>query len=264
MPFEDFEPQTCPMTAEDVLSVLVDLARVHGLPVRGMPTLDMSIPELGDLLDLEHSHNLQGVVESLFNATFSNAEWQRLLKYPNNNHIRHFCEVVAANSRRYVVRPVTVLGDTSLPAGAFLTLRRALSDAGADISDLRPTSQVAPYLSTAHAHKVIGALCCMAPGCVPPLQSTTTPAHAISMAALATWLISLICLPLGLHTLNVLTVLSALACSLLAWSMDKMWQPRFSLANTVTFRDLCLTLTGARPVVGPSFPVVIRNKTDED
>jgi hypothetical protein len=80
------------------------------------------------------------------------------------------------------------------------------------------------------------------------------------MAAVATWLISLICLPLGLHTLRLMTLLSAIACSLLAWSMNKMWPPRLSLANTLTFRDLCLTLTGARPAVGPSFPVVIRNK----
>lgn len=60
--------------------------------------------------------------------------------------VEDFCEAVADLNEVPVIEPVTVLGTLCETAGAFLTLKRMLAEKGVDVSQLGPSSEVAPHL----------------------------------------------------------------------------------------------------------------------
>jgi hypothetical protein len=71
-------------------------------------------------------------------------EWFATLK-PEHT-VRDFCEAVADLNEVPILEPATVLGTRCETAGAFRALKRMLADYGADVSELRPSSEVKPYL----------------------------------------------------------------------------------------------------------------------
>jgi len=60
--------------------------------------------------------------------------------------VRGLCLALAQFVEVPVIEPVTVFGRPCPSAGAFLTVRALLARAGADVSDLRPSTPLLPYV----------------------------------------------------------------------------------------------------------------------
>lgn len=84
-------------------------------------------------------------LNSLFEMDASINEWRPVLTPPRKRTVRDICEFVAKRSRVLRIPEPHVLGRPCRNAGAFLTLKKLLSDAGADTSNLAPSSPLADY-----------------------------------------------------------------------------------------------------------------------
>jgi hypothetical protein len=135
---------TRPMTPDEVLDGLRDiLCRTTGQPWAVVVSelqldtalLDLAVEEVG----------FDPVWVELYFGTgpLSDEWWQRVWEFGT---IRGLCMALAQFVEVPVIEPVTVLGRPSPSAGAFLTVRALLARAGADVSDLRPSTPLLPYL----------------------------------------------------------------------------------------------------------------------
>lgn len=84
-----------------------------------------------------------GDLEHRFGSKLREEWWEA---WTPNHTVGELCENLATGTRVPVLEPVTILGTRCETAGTFLTLRRMLADAGADVSELGPSSEVKPYL----------------------------------------------------------------------------------------------------------------------
>jgi hypothetical protein len=101
--------------------------------------------------------------------------------------------------------PAVVLGKPCLSAGAFLSIRKMLADAGADVSRVAPSTPLLPYLwhwPQVFDHK----LAVMAPGRLPPVRFLNGP--------------------LCRRTFGLLLVAAGLLLSYCLWT----WQPVVAVA----------------------------------
>ncbi len=89
-------------------------------------------------------------------------------KFRADSRVADLCVELAELIRVPAVEPVAVLGRPCPSAGAFLTVRRLLADAGVDVSDVAPSTPLGPYLWQRPTvfDRVIAR---MAPGRLPPL-----------------------------------------------------------------------------------------------
>lgn len=71
-------------------------------------------------------------------------EW--FAKLPPERTVGDLCEVVARLTEVPVIEPVSILGTRCETAGAFLTLKQMLADAGENVDELGPSSELKPYL----------------------------------------------------------------------------------------------------------------------
>jgi hypothetical protein len=95
------------------------------------------------------------------------AGWDR--QFGKSSRVADLCVVLSELMEVPTFEPVTILGTPSLPAGAFLAVRRLLAERGADVSRLAPSTPLADYLYR-HSRVFNAVVPLMAPGRVPPLR----------------------------------------------------------------------------------------------
>src|SRR5687768_120115 len=179
MPYDDYQIPTRPMTADDVFAVIIDLTRhaaVGPSATDEINSLNFDTPvgewELCFVDGIDRANAAAGLNE-LFGTVIPEAEWQRVLE-PTQT-LADVCALVARRAVMPVIEPLTVMGEESRAAGAFLAVRRILRDAGVDVAELRPSSLIGPYLKQ-KLDPVIPRLRRLAPGTLPPAD-VVAPAH---------------------------------------------------------------------------------------
>lgn len=81
----------------------------------------------------------------LFGSEISDEDWQGAVEPRNDRTVRDVCEVIARSIRVPIVPTVSVFGTTCRKAGAFLLIKKLMSDAGADVSKLAPSTPLSKF-----------------------------------------------------------------------------------------------------------------------
>jgi hypothetical protein len=136
--------KTRPLSPEDVLEGLRDLytrgtAAPWEMAVERV-TFDAPLEEL----IFVQADDSDTVIERYFGTGHLPPEWwERVYEFGT---VGGLCHALAGFAVAPVVEPVTVYGHPDLKAGAFEVVKTLLGNAGADVSELRPSSPLLPYL----------------------------------------------------------------------------------------------------------------------
>lgn len=135
--------RTRPLAPSEILDGLRDLfIRGTGLPPGRAAEFVRFDTEL---LDLIATDALDPAAVELYFGTgpLSEEWWQKVVEFGT---VGGLCHALARFVEVPAIDPVTVFGRPCPAAAAFLVIRRLLADAGADISKLRPSTPLMPYV----------------------------------------------------------------------------------------------------------------------
>lgn len=178
----------------------------------------------------------------------STAQWRDVLKPAGKKRLEDLCELIASRATQPRILPAHLLGRECDEAGAFLTIRSLLADAGADAHAITPSTPLAKF-TRRHAPIFLGPISNLAPGALPPAKIDTSIHNAI----VAITLLSLVLLCLAgfidspeLTIASIMTLVFSYAASWIA----ARWVPpvQVQFGDLTTFRDL------ARVVAASHFP----------
>src|SRR5262249_34069627 len=145
-----------------------------------------------------------------FGLEVSKREWKKEL-FPASIHtVGAVCDFIAQRATVLLMEPLELAGSTSPSAGAFLAIRHVLRRAGADVSHLRPSTPLAPFLGAyLPAFREISHL---APGRL-PRPIVTAPAHeGLGCAGVACWKAGFLCLMFHYPLRGAELILTAILC----------------------------------------------------
>ncbi|MCH7871471.1 MAG: hypothetical protein IID33_07200, partial [Planctomycetes bacterium] len=187
------------LSAEDVLAVLTEDYRqqcANGDAASGSTlTLDSTISYWhGALIADDWRYDQVGVyLNGLFDTHFSKATWHATLRPYRRTRLRSVCELIASQAVVADIRPIRILGRECLAAGAFKAIRERLSAAGADVSDLRPSTSLSDF-ACRNFQEVYREFVRLAPRKIPEMRCVMPPnlaaRHALRLVGsvvLAVW-----------------------------------------------------------------------------
>ena len=258
MAFDDFQVTTRPMTSDEVLDLLG--AAMLASPFAKLPDLSRDTPAsaLLDACDFGDARGAGPALNTWFGIYLPPEAWAAVLPPPCTRPLGDVCDLIARHATVPVIEPVTLFGDRSLAAGAFLVIRRTLADAGADVADLRPSSPLEPYLLD-HAAKVLPRLWRLLP---PGLCPVDVDEPFGSVAAVGMPIVGLLymigwCAGLGWQFM-LAAFLGMATCWGLAAASGELIKPRaVRFGDARTFRDLARIIAGERCAF-QGFPVIPR------
>ena len=157
------------------------------------------------------------------------------------------CQLIAARAARPAIRPSRLLGSECAPAGAFLTIRSLLHEAGAPAGEIAPSTPLAPY-TRRFAEVFLGPVSRLAPG-APPRVRIRTPVYDA-----ANWgiLVAAVCLMVGacsgMYLLTFFGVVLFAAGYALTWYAARCLLPAsVNFGELRTFRDVAIVVAEGSP-----------------
>lgn len=242
-----------PATKEYILAVLRDMRRRNfdSIAADGDEcedlTFDTTISAWNDAwdYDLMLTSELGRSLNRWWRIDGSDAEWRDVLRPAGSKRLEGLCEFIASRTTRPRIRPAHVLGHECDEAGAFLTIRSLLADAGADPHAITPSTPLAEF-ARRHAATFFGAISNLAPGALPPAKIDIPIHDAIfrafmlcAVGAFAGWLFSApMATALGLVGITVSWAASWIAAR---WVLPSKVQ----FGELTTFRDLARVVTAS-------------------
>jgi hypothetical protein len=241
----DYPLDQAPATPEYVLEVfraLHQMALAAGEADRLSISFDTRIRDWEESLwiDTWGHGGFGAAMNAQWGTDISLAEW-KAFRYADRN-LGDLCRLISSRATRPMIRPWKHVAGNCLPAGAFLTLRAALAEAGVDPKLLTPSSPLEPFLTRRYDSLWIQ-LNRLAPGCS-PLPAHTSFGRLLEKGIAMCTLLSLPALFL-LPIVGVpLLVVSAVGLFLTTRYLG-YW--KFSDPDIHTFRDLAYCLAGQQP-----------------
>ncbi len=243
------------LSAEDVLAVLNEDYRqncVNGLALPGETlTLDMTVDEWHEAIDANFwRYDQVGLhLNWLFDTKFPEASWREVLLPYRRTRLRGVCELIASQAVVAEIRPARILGRECLAAGAFMTIRERLSEAGDDVSDLRPSTSLSDFVLREGEH-VYCELVRLAPRKLPEMKCVKSAGTAVGHALFLVGLLVVAPCAIAIlaFTLGVLMAIAIAAVARLGlWALpDWEWTPkRGEFGEMTTFRDLSVALAAS-------------------
>ena len=202
---------------------------------------DTTVNDWRDACDLVGWHELGRALNTTWNINRSDAEWFAVLEPAGVRRLEGVCQWIASQTHRPRVRPARLLGKSCGPAGAFLTVRSLLHEAGEPVGGLRPATPLAPY-ARRHAHLFLGPIARLAPGALPPVQ-IQTPIYdrAVGCAGLG-FLIFMVGYWLGGLLIPIAAIALILAGCCGTWIAAQLLPASVEFAGLQTFGDLAVRL----------------------
>lgn len=237
-----------PATPEYVLAVLQDQHRqsaqfdpeVDPGAVLSFETTIQEWREACDLLDwktLGRAHNEWWKIDC------ADDEWESVLVPASEKRLAGVCELIASRASRPSVRAARILGTDCLTAGAFLTIRSLLADAGASPDEIAPSAPLLPF-TRRYCRVFLEEISRLAPGALPPVK-VRTPVYDAGIWGMAVgWACAVIGLVgsrvwgdlIGLEYAGVLLFLISYVC---IWTIARHILPSsVEFGDLKTFRDL--------------------------
>ena len=211
-----------PAVPEYVMAVLQDMHRQQcqsdpEADPGAVLSLDTTITEWRDACDLLGSKKLGRAHNEFWGISCSDAEWHAVLEPAGQKRLSGVCQLVAERTVRPVIRPARLFGSNCAPAGAFLTIRSLLHQAGEQVDDIAPSTPLASY-ARRHAAVFLGPVSRLSPGSLPPVRIRTPIYDAVVWSLLVALLCLLIGACSGLHLLSIAAVLLFATAYALTWS----------------------------------------------
>ncbi|MBK9217203.1 MAG: hypothetical protein IPL70_01450 [Uliginosibacterium sp.] len=119
--------------------------------------------------DLVRWRQLGQALAGMWEIQATDAEWKAVLEPAKTRRLGDLCAFIASRAQRPTVRASRLLGSHCMTGGAFLALREALAQAGADVRRLKPSSPLAPYMDD-YGGVILWQLAKLAPGRLPLVQ----------------------------------------------------------------------------------------------
>ncbi len=241
---ENYSTQDFPATPEYVLDVFRDNQRftmICGLD----PVLefDTTVQDWCATCDLYGWPTLFNSLNETWGIHATRSEWKRVLKPEKQRTLREVCEFIATRAIRPKIRPATLLGKECLPAGAFLTIRSILAQAGADPRRIAPSAPLEPYLNR-HIIKLYMHIAKIAPGTFPEVNFESHPLLRTMTLVVLLGVLTLIVGGMANSPSTLIIGTGFAAIGVLGHiCVSRMLGPgRFELSDTVTFRDLAVRI----------------------
>jgi hypothetical protein len=245
----DYPPGNEPATPEYVLSVLRDQHRQLCALDEGDPETAIAFettvgawcrerdPEGLFILAVDWRLLARGL-NNEWGINCSNAEWKSVLKPGRKKTLADVCQLIARHAKKPTVRPARIFGCAGRSAGAFLTIRSLLAQAGARAEKITPSTPLEEYIL--HYPAVFtGAISRLAPGMLPSIRARSAPFANITMLCfLASW-IGIVFGAFGsIPLLIVASIFFFILTGVLGFVLAA-WKPAsVELGELRTFRDL--------------------------
>jgi hypothetical protein len=259
MAFEDYEIPTGPASSEEVFAIFLEHQRLCSDTVKYrippmLLTRESSIAEFENACHLADFPLHANWLNKFLGTSFTAADWKARLSPRRRKTLGALCDEIAPYTRIMRIQPITVLGATSLAAGAFMLLRKLLIDAGAPPDQIAPSSPLEPLLRD-HP-RILDKLPYLAPGRI-PTSNVKSPTHTGlgfmlllgKLMWVAGWLF---------HRPTMLYIgLANFGIALIAlWTVGEMIKPaRVQLGWLKTLRDLSETMVGEHWGMWRGFPI---------
>ena len=236
-----------PATPEYVLAVLRDS---HRQQCQYDPTAEPSailapettIAEWREACDLIAWKQLGHALNGLWGIACSDAEWREVLVPASTKQLSGVCRLIAGHAIRPGIRSARLFGSTCAAAGAFLTIRSLLHEAGAPGEGIAPSTPLAPY-TRRYPLVFLGSISRLAPGSL-PLVRIRNPVYD---AAMRGFLPGILCLLIGLcggwPPLSIVGFLLLASSLALSWFATSFLLPAsVEFGEIRTFRDLAVVV----------------------
>lgn len=208
-------------------------------------SFDSSVGEWREACDLLAWRPLGRALNKDWAVSISDRAWQRALEPSSSRTLQDVCTLIARHATRPLVRPARLLSSNCATAGAFLTVRSLLRDAGAPSEDIKPSTPLAPY-TRRYPDVFLTSVKRLSPGTFPAVR-IDRPVQSVALTAfLVGWLMVV------LGSSNELRLAGA-AVSLVAFLVlclaARFVSPsRVGLGDLRTFSDLARSICGtSRP-----------------
>jgi len=228
------------MRREDVLACIRDSYRfAEELDPESEPGIDLTfestIDEWRSACDLLGASELGVALNDWFGIAVGATEWRAVLEPAAECRIRGVCDVVSHHAaQRPALRPFPIAGHDCLEAGAFLTLRTALTDAGLPAAEVRPSTALA-VVARHDLGGLVRVLGKFAPGVLPVPPFRTTWGTKVVLASFVLWLLAPIVGNRWYAGVAGLTWLAGMVA--VSWS-DERQAPVVDFGEVRTFGDL--------------------------
>ena len=242
-----------PATAEYVLTVLQDEHRQWcEFDPECEPSISLSmkstIQEWRAACDLVGWRQLSRALNESWNVEIPLSKWKAVLEPSRQRSLMGVCPLIARHAKRQRIQPVIVFGRKCRPAAAFMAVRHLLGAAGANASEIAPSSPLAPY-TRQYAGTFLGEISRLAPGALPPVR-IHTPAYNASLLGLVAGLSTAVLglwsgYFIGTYIIGYLGV-SILVLSYLAIHVVAQFKPAsVAFGELQTFGDLARVIAAA-------------------
>ncbi|HEX4412773.1 MAG TPA: hypothetical protein VH107_04035 [Lacipirellulaceae bacterium] len=171
--FEDFDLRERPITAEHVLRVCQewhDQEVADGETELEDPlTFQSKIAEWRDADEVGTWRNLARAMNGYWSISVPKAEWKAVLCPAGKRTLGGVCELIARHAKVAEIPDVTILGRRCREAGAFLAVRKILTDAGANSEEITPSTSLDRYAKR-YGRVFNGPIRKLAPGMLPAVR----------------------------------------------------------------------------------------------
>ncbi len=175
-------------TPDDILAVLQDQHRHLCLcDPESDPSIDLThdstIADWRAACDLLPWRSLAHALNTWWSVSIPLEDWRAALTPARSQALRGVCELLARHAKIPRIHPAVVLGRRCASAGAFLTVRSMLADAGADVGHLRPSTSLGEF-ARHHPVLFITRISQLAPGKLPAASLGSSPGGGFGLGAL--------------------------------------------------------------------------------
>ncbi|MCA9249695.1 MAG: hypothetical protein KDA54_01050 [Phycisphaerales bacterium] len=215
-------------------------------------TLDTKVRDwqcYGDGMERTWLHNAR-LVNNWFDMDAPLAEWKVVLRPAKARTLTDVCTFVARHAKVMCIPEPNFLGRPCRTAGAFLMIRKLMSDAGVETVNLRPSSPIWQYQSKG-LPEIISKIIQINPELRRDAKIWRRNDWLHLLAGLVLFVASFVLLPLGVHlNLELFGIgLLCFASFIYVWHKSEEYASTIcwvEIENVRTFRDLCHLL--AEPV----------------
>ena len=139
------------MTQEDILNIFIEQHRLCSpLDPEADPyeelTMNTTIDEWRNANDLLPWRPLSRYLNQEFNLVATEEEWHIILTPSHERTLHDVCNFICRKLTSSVVLPMKLFGQECLTAAVFVTLKKHLQRREVDVTNLKPSSSVTPYL----------------------------------------------------------------------------------------------------------------------
>lgn len=139
------------LTPIDILSIFIEQHRLCSpLDPEADPGAELSflttIDEWRDANDLLPWQPLSVCLNEGFQIAATEAEWKSVLTPSHIKTLKDVCELISSHVSRQNILPKKLFGQECLSAAVFLTLMKYLEQRKIDVTDIRPSTPIVPFL----------------------------------------------------------------------------------------------------------------------